>query len=125
MAKAKSEMEIGPTGKTVVANMTTLRKAQGMTLNQLSERAESAGRKLSVSALSLISTGKRRVDVDDLVALAEALNVSPATLLGEDAAAGNVVVSPLPAVLKLEGRLSRLEAKVGLTAAGEVTDGND
>lgn len=58
------------------------------------------------------------------MALATVFDVSPATLLtpmGE----GDVVVSPLPAALELQGRLSRLEAKVGLTATGEVTDGDD
>lgn len=49
------------------------------------------------------------------MALATVFDVSPATLLtpmGE----GDVVVSPLPAALELQGRLSRLEAKVGLTS---------
>ena len=72
-------MESGPTGRAVVDNLARLRK--GMTLNQLSERTEEAGRKLSVSALSLIAKGKRRVDVDDLMALAVALDISPITLL--------------------------------------------
>jgi transcriptional regulator with XRE-family HTH domain len=78
---AKSDMEAGPTGKTVMENVKRLYKARGMNLNQLSERTEELGRKLSVSALSLVATGKRRVDVDDLMALAAALIVSPATLL--------------------------------------------
>ena len=122
---AKSDIAIGPTGKTVSENVKRLYKAKGMNLNQLSERTENAGRKLSVSALSLIATGKRRVDVDDLVALAAALEVSPTYLLGIEDATGDVVVSPMAAVLELQGRVSKLEIAVGLTAGGEVGHGND
>jgi transcriptional regulator with XRE-family HTH domain len=78
---AKTDMETGPTGQTVAENMKRLYKNRGLTLVQLSERTEQAGRGLSVSALSLIATGKRRVDVDDLMVLAVALDVSPISLL--------------------------------------------
>ena len=81
---AKSDIEIGPTGRAVAERVRQVRNdARRWTLNQLSERTGLAGRRLSVSALSLIETGKRRVDVDDLVALADALEVSAAYLLGE------------------------------------------
>ena len=79
---AKQDMEIGAAGRQVIENMFRLRKTAGLTLVQLSERTEKAGRGLSVSALSLIATGKRRVDVDDLSTLASALGVSTAELLG-------------------------------------------
>lgn len=39
------------------------------------------GRRLTHSAVDQIEKGTRRVDVDDLMALAAALDVSPATLL--------------------------------------------
>jgi transcriptional regulator with XRE-family HTH domain len=39
------------------------------------------GRPMSVSTLSAIENATRRTDVDDLVAIAAALNVSPAALL--------------------------------------------
>ena len=38
-------------------------------------------RQLSISSLSKIETGGRRIDVDDLVAIAAALDVSPLALL--------------------------------------------
>jgi transcriptional regulator with XRE-family HTH domain len=41
----------------------------------------------SMSALSLIATGKRRVDVDDLWALAVALQTTPYDLMGVESAA--------------------------------------
>lgn len=82
MAK-KQDIEIGDVGKRVVDNITATRKERGLTLQQLSDLTEEHGRRLSLSALSLIATGKRRVDVDDLAVLAAALNVSASYLLGE------------------------------------------
>jgi transcriptional regulator with XRE-family HTH domain len=114
---AKSDIEIGPTGKTVSENVKRLYKAQGMNLNQLSERTEKEGRKLSVSALSLIATEKRRVDVDDLMTLAAALEVSPTELLG----VGDIDLAQK--IKTIEAQLT--EVKIGLTAAGEVGHGND
>jgi transcriptional regulator with XRE-family HTH domain len=44
-----------------------------------------AGRKITASGVQRIEAGARRIDVDDLVALARALGVTPADLLGEHA----------------------------------------
>jgi transcriptional regulator with XRE-family HTH domain len=84
---AKQEMETGRIGKAVIDNLNRIRKDRGLTLVQLSERTEETGRKLSISALSLIATGKRRVDVDDLWALAVALQTTPYDLMGVESAA--------------------------------------
>jgi len=84
---AKQEMETGRIGKAVIDNLNRIRKDRGLTLVQLSDRTEETGRKLSISALSLIATGKRRVDVDDLWALAVALQTTPYDLMGIESAA--------------------------------------
>jgi len=52
-----------------------------MTLSQLSDNLSDAGRPMAGNTVSTIETMARRVDVDDLVAFATALNVSPAALL--------------------------------------------
>lgn len=78
---------MGRIGKKVIDNLNRIRKDRGLTLVQLSERTEETGRKLSMSALSLIATGKRRVDVDDLWALAVALQTTPYDLMGVESAA--------------------------------------
>lgn len=52
-----------------------------MSYAQLSRQLVKAGRGIPPLGLTRIESGSRRVDADDLVALAIALNVSPITLL--------------------------------------------
>ena len=77
--------------KITAANVARLRKARGLSLRGLSEALRKAGRSLSADAINKIENGRllddpkhrgnppqiRRVDADDLVALAAALGVSP------------------------------------------------
>jgi transcriptional regulator with XRE-family HTH domain len=72
---------IGPTRERVAENVRQLREARGMSLNELSEQLRALGRPLRENGVSKIELGSRRVDVDDLVALAVALDVSPNRLL--------------------------------------------
>ena len=53
----------------------------GMQYKQLSEKLAALGRPIPTLGLRRIEDGERRVDVDDLMALAVALNVNPAALL--------------------------------------------
>src|ERR1700736_1212444 len=69
------------TAETVSANVKRLRLEQNLGLRGLSKRLGEVGRPLGHSAVDQIEKGTRRVDVDDLMALALAFNVSPATLL--------------------------------------------
>jgi transcriptional regulator with XRE-family HTH domain len=70
---------IGATGATVAANVKRLRN--GTPYTELSGRLAAIGRAIPTLGLRKIESGGRRVDVDDLVAIALALGVSPATLL--------------------------------------------
>lgn len=74
-------VELGPTGNTVAENVERFRKGQGLTLRQLADRMAEAGRPITHTAVSDIEKRARRVDADDLVALALVLGVSPSTLL--------------------------------------------
>lgn len=65
----------------VAANVRALREERRLTLAQLSERMERAGRPLIPQGLQKIEQGTRRVDADDLMALALALEVTPNRLL--------------------------------------------
>lgn len=71
--------EIGPTGQCVARN---LRRLRGTTsLRELQDKLREVGHEISASGLQKIEAGARRVDVDDLLALAVALDVNPTALL--------------------------------------------
>ena len=67
----------GPTSRRVRTNLSELREQRRISLRSLSLRLERLGHPLLASGLSKIETGARRADVDDLMALAVALDVSP------------------------------------------------
>lgn len=73
--------KLGPTGQRVGQRLRELRQERGLTLAALEEKLADLGRPILLSALSKIEKGQRRVDVDDLVALAQALDVSPNLLI--------------------------------------------
>lgn len=75
------EPDYGPTARAVAENITLLRERQQLTFTRLSERLEKIGWPLNPAAVRRVENCERRVTVDDLVAFAIALKVSPATLL--------------------------------------------
>ena len=76
-------VRLGPIGENARRNVTRLRTRAGYSLAELSNRM-TGERQLSLSGLSKLETGGRKIDVDDLVAIAAALDVSPlAILFGE------------------------------------------
>lgn len=81
MPVAGKRLELGLTGQVVGKNVTRLRKGAGLNYSGLSQRLADRDRDIPPLAIRRIEDGDRRVDVDDLVALAAALNVSPATLM--------------------------------------------
>ena len=80
------------TAETVSANVKRLRTQQNLGLRGLSKKLGEVGRPLGHSAIDQIEKGTRRVDVDDLMALAVALDVSPITLLLPDNPEAEVTV---------------------------------
>lgn len=72
---------LGPSGETVRANIARLRTSAKFSYAELSRRLEEAGRAIAPLGLRRIESGTRRVDVDDLVALAVVLGVNPNALL--------------------------------------------
>jgi transcriptional regulator with XRE-family HTH domain len=73
--------EVGPTGQAVARNLVSLREVRGLSTYDLSKLLAAAGRPIAPSAISRIESRARKVDVDDLMALAVALRVSPVALL--------------------------------------------
>ncbi|WP_432247701.1 helix-turn-helix domain-containing protein [Streptomyces sanyensis] len=78
---AARPIDIGEVGGSVAAAVTAHRQRHGWDQRYLAERVTAAGRPMSASVLGKVEAGARRVDVADLVALAEALEVPPADLL--------------------------------------------
>lgn len=85
-----------PTSVRVAANIRELRRARGLDLADVSARMTAYGRPLSLSGLSKVERGQRGVDVDDLVAIALALDVAPNRLLLTQTASveGRVQLTP-------------------------------
>lgn len=81
---AGKKLELGATGEVVARNITRLKKSAGLNYTQLSERLTGLGRPINPVGVRRIEDQDRRVDVDDLVALAVALGVSPISLLMPD-----------------------------------------
>ena len=79
MSGVKSEL--GPTALVVAANVRRHRERMGLGFAQLSRELGNAGRDIPPLGLGRIESGERRVDVDELTALAAAFGVCPATLL--------------------------------------------
>ncbi len=80
MAETKT-IDLGPTGHTVRRNIERLRKAQGLSYAELSRKLGELGRPIPALGLRRIEAAQRRVDTDDLVALAIALRANPNMLL--------------------------------------------
>ncbi|MFJ9377559.1 helix-turn-helix domain-containing protein [Streptomyces sp. NPDC101455] len=78
---AARSLEIGPAGIRTARIIETLRTERGLPQRELAARATALGRPMSNTMLSRIERAHRRCDVDDLVALAQALRVSPLALL--------------------------------------------
>jgi len=84
---------MGEAGRNVVANVEQLRKDLHLSLRQLSNRLGEAGRPILPSVLHRLLQGRRRVDADDLIALAAVFGVTPAELL---APPGEAAADPPP-----------------------------
>lgn len=81
MAKPKRAIEPGPAGERVAANLAAIRSNRGINQAELADRVTLLGRPMSGPVVSKTEKLDRRVDVDDLVAFAVALNTTPNRLL--------------------------------------------
>lgn len=87
---------IGQAGHNAAANIRRLREGQQLTYVELARRLAALGRPVPVLGLRRIEHGERRVDVDDLVAFAQALHVPLADLLADAPACHVCQGSPAP-----------------------------
>lgn len=84
---------LGHTGATVAKNIKNVRNSKQMTQAQLSEALAIVGRPIPTASIGKIEAGLRAVEVDDLMAIALALNVAPSRLLLPDASKPEEIVS--------------------------------
>jgi hypothetical protein len=78
---AEKRISLGPIGEAVRANVEKRRGDKNLGYAKLARKLEEIGRPIPELGLRRIEEGNRRVDVDDLVALAMVLETSPITLL--------------------------------------------
>lgn len=79
--KGMTELSLGPTGWAVADALRFYRTDQGLTYKELNERLVENGKEIPTLGLRRIEARARRVDVDELIALAYALDVSPIDML--------------------------------------------
>lgn len=72
---------LGPAGRNVRINVRRLREERLWSYKDVADRLARAGRPIDTLELGDVDAGTRRVDVDDLVALAGVFSLSPAQLL--------------------------------------------
>ncbi|MFJ9740104.1 helix-turn-helix domain-containing protein [Streptomyces sp. NPDC101166] len=78
---AARSLEIGPDGIRTARTVEILRTERGLAQRELAARVTALGRPMTNTMLSRIERAQQRCDIDDLVALAQALWVSPLALL--------------------------------------------
>lgn len=112
--------DTGEAAHTVASNVARIRTSQNLTWTQLSDRLSDLGWNLTPVAVKNIESERRRVTVDDLVALAVALGVSPVTLLTPNSPEGSDMVqyTALPQPISSEDLLDWLTGKFPLPNSG-------
>ncbi|MDT0462870.1 helix-turn-helix domain-containing protein [Streptomyces gibsoniae] len=81
---AARSLDIGPAHIRTARTIEIVRTERGLSQRRLAARVTAVGRPMSNTMLSRIERAQRRCDVNDLVALAEALHVFVLVLLGVD-----------------------------------------
>ncbi|MCZ2850015.1 helix-turn-helix domain-containing protein [Modestobacter sp. VKM Ac-2978] len=84
----------GSLAQQIARNARRIREAQGLHLADVSERMTALGQPLSLNAISKIERGNRGIDLDELAALARALDVPPLLLIFPIGHEPTVEVSP-------------------------------
>lgn len=103
--KPRRANEPGPAGQRAAANLEKLREDRHLRQDELARLVERLGRPMSRQAISKTEQLARRIDVDDLVALALALDTTPNRLLLSGDASDTEPVELTPEV-----RVSALDA---------------
>jgi transcriptional regulator with XRE-family HTH domain len=118
MARVKRAIEIAASGERAAANLAEIRSSRHMSQAELADRMNELGRPMSAPVVSKTEKLDRRIDVDDLVAFAIALGVTPNRLLLPGSVADDEPVELLPQV-----RVSEIDAWKWATGDGPLPNG--
>jgi transcriptional regulator with XRE-family HTH domain len=77
----ENDARYGPLTRQVAENAHKIRTQRRLTLADVADRMTALGRPLTLNGVSKIERGNRGVDLDDVVALARALDVPPVVLI--------------------------------------------
>lgn len=102
---------LGPAGHNVRRNVRRLREERRWPYTELSERLAQEGRMIPVLGLSRLERGERRVDADDLVALAATFGLTPQQLLEPPAECENCHGAPPPGFICMQCDTTGLPAR--------------
>ena len=106
---------LGPAGNNVRRNVRRLREERRWSYRDVEERLSRVGRAIPTVELGWIDAGERRVDVDDLVALAAVFGLTPGELLEPPAECKTCHGAPPPGFMCMECETTSL---TGRAAAG-------
>src|SRR3954469_12722831 len=95
----------GPISRYVAETLVRLRTTRGLSTTRLSAALKEIGHAIPPTGITRIEKGTRRVDSDDLVALAVVLKVSPTALLLPSTIVGTVELTDGKAVAALDAWL--------------------
>lgn len=102
---------LGAAGNNLRRNIRRLREQRRWSYREVEERLAQAGRLITALAVSAIDSGERRVDVDDLVALATVFDVGIEELLQPPAGCETCHGAPPPGFMCLECETRRLPGR--------------
>jgi hypothetical protein len=96
---AQEDTRVGGAGRALAANIARVREARRLSYIDLSRELSKAGRPIPELGLRRIEKGERRIDFDDLLAIAYVLKVCPVDLMVSNTADGD---DPYPVTSKHE-----------------------
>lgn len=99
---------LGPAGNNLRRNIRRFREQHHWSYREVEERLSRTGRAITALGLSAIETGERRVDVDDLVALAAVFGLSVEELIRPPESCETCHGAPPPGFMCMECETSGL-----------------
>jgi hypothetical protein len=107
---------LGPAGHNLRRNVRRLREDRRWSYREMEERLAGSGRGIPLVELGWIEAGERRVEVDELVALAAIFGVTPMDLLEPPAECENCHGAPPKGFICIECETTRLSTRIPVTS---------